>query len=85
MNAKGADMPAADLVRAGLKLLVSLVAPTVLYYGLRAAGVGAYPALIAAAVADSFLPGMSAACGPGCSTTITCSRCTVPSPLSIRA
>jgi hypothetical protein len=39
---------------------------------------------IAAAVPASFFPGISAACGPGCSTTMTF-EAVVVSPLSIRA
>lgn len=60
MRAQGGDGPTAGLrraglARAGLKLLVGLVAPVALYYGLRAAGVGAYPALIAGAVAPALV------------------------------
>lgn len=50
MKATGAAGPFAGFGRAGLELLVGLVAPVALYYGLRAAGVGAYTALIAGAV-----------------------------------
>lgn len=49
----GGDEPTTGLWQAGIRLLVSLVAPVALYYGLRAADMGAYPALIVGAVAPA--------------------------------
>jgi len=58
-KAEDGNGPTGGLGRAVLGLLVGLVAPAALYYGLRAAGVGAYLALIAGAVA----PALGAAVG----------------------